>query len=283
MLKLIVHADDFGLSERINEGIRQAHLNGILTSASLMASGPAFEQAVGICRTVPTLDVGVHLTLVGERPVLDPQTVPTLVDERGLFPRHATVFARQYFRNKFSLPEIRAELEAQIKKVLSHGISISHLDSHQHVHMLPQLLAITVDLARQYRIPCVRFPHETVRSFMWGGPAAFSRVAQLLGLRFFCYLGRRASIARANHFAGFFHGGKLNRENLKRVLEHLPLTGTCELMCHPGLDDPATPYGHWHYCWADELSSLTDPESADFLRRRGIKLISYRELPSLNP
>ncbi len=278
MLKLIVNADDFGLSEKTNEGIRQAHTQGILTSASLMANGHAFQHAVTICRESPTLDVGVHLTLIEERPLLEPRLVPSLVDEKGFFPRHATVFTRQYFQDKFSLPEIRAELEAQIQKIVETGIHLTHLDSHQHIHMLPKVLKIAVELAKKHRIPFVRFPREKIAVYMAKRRGAISRVIQLLVLRSFCHARARAAVAHTDHFAGFFYGGKIDRANLREIIEHLPDRGTCELMCHPGQADPTSRYTHWGYHPQNELDALIDPALAELLREKGVALTSFRDL-----
>ena len=107
MLKLIVNADDFGLSEKVNEGIVSAHRNGIVKSASLMANGTAFDHAITCCAVTPTLDIGVHLNLVEEQPVLDTHQVPSLVDRKGRLPRHAKNFVRRYFAGQISLQEIR--------------------------------------------------------------------------------------------------------------------------------------------------------------------------------
>jgi chitin disaccharide deacetylase len=279
--KLIVHADDFGLSEKINEGILHAHLHGILTSTSVMANGRAFEHALKICRSVPTLDVGVHLTLVEEPPVLPREKIPSLVNGEGRFHRHAMTFLRKYAAGRIRLAEVHRELEAQIKKVASYGISISHLDSHQHLHILPQILNITAELAQQYGIPAIRLPYETPRFYMLKSRKIFPRLPQLLGLNLFCQLGKKTIPLRTAHFAGFFFGGNLQKKNLYKALEFLPATETCELMCHPGLEDEYDAHRHWRYHWAEELLALTDPEIAAFLSARGIRLISYRELANL--
>jgi predicted glycoside hydrolase/deacetylase ChbG (UPF0249 family) len=155
---------------------------------------------------------------------------------------------------------------------------MSHLDSHQHLHMLPQILRITVELAKEYAIPAIRFPDERGHLYMLKGKRAVSRVCQLLVLKTFCRLGRKAIRVRTDHFHGFLFGGQLHTHHLKKLLRSLPATGTCELMCHPGWDDPHTRYGHWGYHWADELAALIDPEVADLLRERGVQLISYRQL-----
>jgi chitin disaccharide deacetylase len=278
MLKLIVNADDMGLTEKVNEGILQAHQTGIVTSTSIIANGAAFEDAVTRCKKVATLDLGVHLTLVEERPCLKPDLIPTLVDSAGKLHHHATAFVKKYLAGKIQLEEVWRELDAQLRKVVSHGIRVSHLDSHQHLHMLPQILGMTVKLARKYDIPAIRVPREPIRPYMFRGAGALPRVLELMALNGFCFLGQSRIKLRADHVAGFHIAGNLNKKNLQKLLQSLPDDGTCELMCHPGLDDPSSRYTHWRYRWQDELNALVDPEIAEYLRQRGIPLVSYREL-----
>ena len=281
MLKLIVNADDLGLSVGVNEGILEAHLNGILTSTSVMANGVAFEHAIRLCRSVPSLDLGIHLTLVEEEPLLSAAAIPSLVDTAGKFHRHATTFMRKYVTGKIHLQDVWSELEAQIKKVLSRGVAISHLDSHQHLHLLPQILRITIALANKYNIPAIRVPREHLRPYMLRHLSGISRVSQLLVLNALCQRATKMLIRRTDHFVGFFFGGNLHEENLHKLLQSLPTSGTCELMCHPGNEDPTTRYSHWGYHWSEELRALTDPEIGKVLRRPGVDLISYRELAHL--
>jgi hopanoid biosynthesis associated protein HpnK len=278
MLKLIVNADDFGLCEAVNEGIVQAHQNGIVTSASIMANGSAFDHAMRLCRLVPSLDLGIHLTLVEEQPLRDPGTIPTLVSVRGTLHPHATTFMKKYISGAIRVHEVWSELEAQIEKVVNQGITVSHLDSHQHLHMLPKIRRICIELAKKYNIPAIRVPSERLRSYMLKMAKSASRVPQLLTLNGFSRFGKNMPLRRPDHFVGFFFGGNLHKENLQTLLQHLPLEGTCELMCHPGKTGAQATYGHWAYRWSDELNALTDPRIADVLRQKSIQLISYREL-----
>jgi len=276
-VKVIVHADDFGLTEKVNDGILQAHLHGILTSTSIMANGGAFEQALNIVHSTPTLDVGIHLTLIEEKPLLNAEEIPTLLTQEGKFHRNAFHFVRRYLLGKINLDEVRKELDTQIQRVLMAGISPSHLDSHQHIHMLPGILGIVVELSQKYGIPAIRFPHE-VRVFRGIRNVSLTRVAQALVLNLFCQAAKGRIGRRTDFFAGFLFGGNLNKENLLRVLRDLDRSGTYEIMCHPGLGDLDTHYSHWRYHWLDELNALTDKEIADFIHHKGIWLISYRQL-----
>jgi hopanoid biosynthesis associated protein HpnK len=276
--RLIVHGDDFGLSLAVNEGIVAAHCRGILTSTSLIASGEAFEHAVEVARGKPTLDVGVHLTLVGEKPLSALATIPTLLADDGRLHPDAGTFAKNYFRGLISLEEIRSELDAQIAKIVDSGLRVTHIDGHQHLHMLPAVRRIVGELAARYRIRCIRYPSEAPRLYMFREPSQLGRLAQLFVLDLFCLVSDARDTKRCDHFCGFFYGGRLSRENLARVLDHLPAAGTFELMCHPGGPDSSSSHPEWGYRWEQELDALTDPAVRQYLRAEEIELISYAGL-----
>jgi predicted glycoside hydrolase/deacetylase ChbG (UPF0249 family) len=245
-----------------------------------MAGGAAFEHAVSMSHRTPSLDVGVHVTLTGERPLLPAAEVRSLIDEEGRFPDHATAFGKRYLLGRIRPEEVRREIEAQLKRVRDAGIKISHVDSHQHVHMFPMVFAILLDLIKEYGIPAVRIPRERLSAKLFWRSRSMMRVLQLLTLNTLCARALRISgpLLRPLHFAGFVFGGKLTAPNLRYLLENVPASGCCELMCHPGFDDPQSPYGHWGYQWTAELDALADPQCRDILRGRGIPLISYRHL-----
>jgi len=278
MSRLIIHADDFGLTEEINAGILQAHLEGNLTSTSIMATGAAFEEAIEICKTVPTLDTGIHLTLVEELSVLSRSTIKSLVNKEGRFHANAGQFIRRYYCGRLSLKEIQYELEAQIQKVLNTGVTISHFDSHQHLHMLPRILNITIKLAKKYHIAAIRFPCESFSFSMFRELSLLPRTLQMLVLNGFCYLGRNMDILRTDCFFGFRSGGNMNKHNLLRIIDKLSQNETAELMCHPGKGNAGASYSQWRYHWQDELNALLDADITTLLKQKDISLISYREL-----
>jgi hopanoid biosynthesis associated protein HpnK len=278
--RLIVNADDFGLSEAVNDGIAEAHRRGIVTSASLMACGPAFAHAVALARDMGTLDLGVHLTLTEEAPLSPAAEVPTLLGADGRFHPHATSFVRRYFAGGISLREVEREFEAQIARVLDHGLRVSHLDGHQHVHMVPAIRRIAGRLARKHGIAAIRYPREAPRPYMLRERGAGGRLLQMLALNAFCAAADSGDARRPDHFVGFFYGGRLTKANLLRLLQTLPAAGTCELMCHPGRDDPNAARAHWHYRWQDELDALTDAEVRGWLQAQGIALVPYAALAS---
>ncbi len=276
-LRLIVNADDFGMTEAVNQGIVEAHDSGIVTSASLMATGSAFEHAVALAKTRPALAVGVHLTLTEQRP-LTGRAAASLVGADGRFPPHLVQFAGLHMRGKVVLAQVRAELDAQIRKVRDAGIAVSHLDGHQHVHVLPGIAAIVVELAAAHGIRAVRYPNERVRAYMLRGLGNARRLTEQVVLGAVCALSPLRALRRSDSFVGFYFGGRLDEDNLATVLGRLPARGTVELMCHPGGDDSRAAEGYWQYSWAAERAALMSPRIRALLAARGAQLVSHHDL-----
>ncbi len=277
-LKLIFNADDFGLSRNINQGILKAHTNGILKSTSIVAQGAAFDYAVEIAKKYPTLDVGIHLTLVEESPVLNPEKIPTLVNKDGKFFPHAKHFFNRYLLGTISGDDVHRELEAQFNKVLSSGINITHIDGHQHLHILKDVYNIIVKLAKKNNINVIRIPEEKIKFYMFFKKELISRILFLFVLNFIAKQRRKdKSLMQLNHFVGFFYGGNLNKNNLLKLLSKLPDSGICEVMCHPGLEDASSNYSYWKYNWSLELNALIDSEVINCIQKKGIILTSFKE------
>ncbi len=248
--RLIVNADDFGFTRGVNQGILEAHQEGIVTAATLMAMGPAFRHAVDLARSVPTLDVGCHLVLTGLPSALPPHhPLPASVDQLV-----AAVVRRRL--------RIRDELRAQVRRLLDADITPTHLDTHKHTHLLPAIAEAVGELASEFHIRWVRRPLL---------PRAVSRLLEGRMLRH----GSRVT----DHFRGFGLTGRLNTASLVRLLRGLK-PGLTELMCHPGrLDD--------ELCGAatrlkesreQELRALTSPEVKAAVREGRIELTGYRWL-----
>jgi hopanoid biosynthesis associated protein HpnK len=276
-LRLIVNADDFGMTESVNAGILEAHERGIVTSASLMATGPAFEHAVALAKMHPRLAVGVHLTLTEQRPLIGPGAAASLVDADGRFAPHLVQFAGRYLRGKVDLAEVRAELDAQIRKVRETGIPVTHLDGHQHVHVLPGIAAIVAELAAAHGIRAVRYPAERVRAYMLRNVGNARRLVEQVVLSAVCARSPLRALRRSDTFVGFYFGGRLDEPSLATVLGRLPAGGTVELMCHPGGDDSRAAEGYWQYSWASERAALTSPRIRALLAARGAQLVSQRD------
>lgn len=289
MKRLIITADDFGLTEKINQGIMEGHRHGIITSVSLLANGHAYEAAIRLSAQAPQLGVGVHLNLTEGQPVSSPASIPTLVDGKGQFLRSPFVLARQILTGKVSLSEIEMELRAQIEKVSSSRLDISHLDGHKHVHILPPIFDIVVRLAREYKIKAVRCPLERLsvpvllgrarlaktkilKQFLWGRAVAL--VSSVLKRRL-----EQAGLQCARYFYGITHTGFFDKDVLRRILCRLP-DGISELMCHPGYVDDAlrrTPTRLLEQR-EQELYLLTQPETRRLIEAQAIELINFRNV-----
>jgi predicted glycoside hydrolase/deacetylase ChbG (UPF0249 family) len=270
-LKLIVNADDLGIAEAVNDGIVAAHDRGIVTSTSIMATGAAFEHAVALVRVRPSLAVGVHLVLTEHEP-LSGSSVPSLVGGDGRFPANTVTLARRQLRRRAAPVEVRRELDAQIRRVRDAGIAITHLDGHQHVHVLPGIAPIVAELAAEHRIGAVRYPAERWRGYMLRSAKHLKRLAEQTALRLMCARSPLAPLRRSDDFVGFYFGGRLDEQNLATVLQTLPRTGTVELMCHPG--DERMQAADWSYAWAAERDALTSPRIRALLTARGVQLVA---------
>lgn len=279
-IRLVVNADDFGISSRINEGILRTHQTGIVTATSLMAVGRAFEQAVQSCHAAPALDVGVHLTLVAERPLLPHRS--SLTGNDGRFPASAGAFLRRWMTGRIRRADVQAEWSAQIERVLDHGIRVTHLDSHQHVHILPGLADLSLQLAARYNIPFVRVPVEDLREDRWPSLHGINRMLGATALRASWRLARLAGARAAKHrplrFVGFQAGGRLDDLCLRRLLRALRPGRAYELMCHPGLSPDEPDVKCWQYSHEKELQALTNPAIRSEIAAQGIQLCNFKDL-----
>ena len=281
MRRLIVNADDFGLHAAVNRGILTAHTEGIVSSTSLMAGGAAFDDAVRIAKQCPQLGVGVHLTLVGASPLLPVAEVSSLLDEAGDFYGSYPLFIKRFLRGKIRLAEVERELAAQIDRIRMAGIQPSHLDSHQHLHVLPGIGGLVLDLARRFSIRAIRIPAEPV-AFIGATPATVGRLVGRGGLTMLANLFRQhaaaAGIRTSDHFFGMLAGGQLTEPAILAILRRLP-PGDSELMTHPGFaDESLADAFRWDYQWDAERQALTAPAVRALLAERQIRLISFREL-----
>jgi predicted glycoside hydrolase/deacetylase ChbG (UPF0249 family) len=286
LIRLIVNADDFGLSERITEGIVMAHRAGIVTAASLTAVGAAFKQAVRWSRALTELDVGVHLTAVAGKPLL--ASASSLTGGDGRFPPAAGAFFWRYLRGVIRPADLRTEWAAQIERVLDHGVEATHLDSHQHVHALPGIAGLALDLARRYGIPFVRVPSEALPA---GWPLSLRAGKRLLGsaaLRACVWSARlrrgvMGAVDPVPAFLGFLDGGRLDKARLRRLLARLRPGRVYELMCHPGFEPQEPEIRDWQYGHEKELHALTRPAIRSELAARGVALLRFKDLAPCRP
>lgn len=279
--QLIINADDFGIHPAVNEAVRKAATEGILTSTSLMAGGDAFDEAVEMARSMPSLGIGIHLTLVGGiKPVLPPSEVPSLTWDNGVFCHDYGKLIVRDLEGKISLSEVYAEWDAQIQKIMNTGLPVTHMDGHQHMHMWPHFYPIARDLAKKYHISCMRVPDEDVLFGMKDGHII--RWAAKNGLSLLSRMHRpdlkKNHIRTNDHFFGMFYGGHLSPERFaKFILQTKP--GITEIMCHPSADTRAMEDTfHWGYHGEDELAGLLADINRELIEKKQISLISYRDV-----
>ncbi len=288
---LIVNADDLGWTAGVNRGIAEAHRNGIVTSASLLANGEAFAEAVELARDTGGLGMGIHLNLNDGPPVAPRASVPSLVNEAGEFEGGPDGLLLKIATRGLSLREVELEWNAQISKVRDAGIEPTHLDGHKHVHMLPGLFEIALRLARRHGIGAIRVSHEAsnLRSALSTGQlragVLLKQGVQARGLKLLARDARqqaeRAGVSTADYFCGIAQTGELTREGVARLLRSLP-EGTTELMCHPGYADEALRKTSTRLQGSrqKEVEILTDTEIRNLVASQGIRLIDYAFLAS---
>jgi hopanoid biosynthesis associated protein HpnK len=283
---LIVNADDLGWTAGVNRGVAEAHRNGIVTSASLLANGEAVAEAVELARDTSGLGVGVHLNLNDGPPVAPRESVPSLVNDSGEFEGGPDGLLLKIATRGLAMREVEIEWEAQISKVRNAGIEPTHLDGHKHVHMLPGLFEIALRLAKRHGIGAIRVSHEAsgLRAALSTGASRAAVVlkqgVQARGLKLLARDARdqaeRAGVSTADYFCGIAQTGELTKEGVARLLRSLP-EGTTELMCHPGYADEALrkTATRLQASRQKEVEILTDTEIRNLVASQGIRLIDY--------
>jgi chitin disaccharide deacetylase len=267
---LVTNADDFGFTPDVNEGIVEAHCNGILTATTLMANGEAFDDATRLARQNPTLDIGCHLVLVGGHSLVNPER---------MLPTSTSELTRQVFAGRI---DIYDELEAQVQRILAAGIVPTHLDTHKHTHLLPPIFRAVCAIAENFRIKWVRRPID------FDGPSVGEWKQRCLGKlirRAAANLGpslRHGGLKHTDHFWGFSVTGKLDEATLLAMVPCVP-KGSTELMVHPGRlrAGLAAAPTRLKQSRELELKALVSQSVRDAVAAAGIRLVNYRQLNEL--
>jgi hopanoid biosynthesis associated protein HpnK len=289
MKTLIVTADDFGLTEQVNEGIIKAHRDGIVTTTSLMANGGAFEDAVSRARQAPQLAIGAHLNLTQGTPISPKAVVRSLVNADGQMRVGPIALGRKVATGQVRLSEVEVELRAQIERIIASGVRLTHLDGHKHIQLLPGIFEIVLKLALEFGIKGIRCAVEPggalvlvkeVRRTGKTGAKQFglARAFSLLALKARPKV-KRAGLFTPRYFLGIMQTGFLDIAELSRILNNLP-NGPTELMTHPGYADAALARTPTRLLKQreEELRALINPGLKESIAHNGIHLISYREL-----
>lgn len=266
--QLVVNADDFGFTPDVNQGIVEAHRLGILTAATLMANGDAFDDAVRLARETPSLDVGCHLVLIGGRSLVTGDPFPATVAQ----------LLRALARRRIRLYD---EMAAQARRVIASGIRPTHLDTHKHTHLAPPVLEAVARVARDFGILWVRRPFDFPMHGLGSAPQLTRLASGALGLlrgRFHRVLTAHGC-RTVDHFAGFQMTGRLGSGELAALAAALP-EGSTELMCHPGHCGEALRHAPTRLKESREreLQALIAPDTRQALERHAIELVNFSQL-----
>jgi predicted glycoside hydrolase/deacetylase ChbG (UPF0249 family) len=264
--QLIVNADDYGLCREISLGILDAHATGIVTAVSVVSVGSYFKDG-SIDLKNSGVDVGLHLTFVGNEKALT-GPIKGLTDAKGRFLGDKNQVIPRIALNSYDRAALEKELYAQAQCLADVGFVITHIDAHQHLHLLPGVTKIVVGIVKRFNIPWIRIPQSKVWDVKGSGLNILGhrlrRIASQLGLR------------TTDHSLGFDHSGHIDSDILMGMLDDL-MPGTSELIMHPGLD--ASHLYDWGFNWQHELAALKSNAVKEKIEMLGIQLTNYSDIP----
>ena len=270
---LVVNADDFGLTSGVDRAILRAGADGIVTSTSVLATGPTLARSVSGLRA-SGLGIGAHLIAVGGAPPLLPaREVPSLVDGQGRFPRSWHAFLGRSGRRGIDPDDLEREFAAQIESLIDADLHLTHLDTHQNIHLWPSVARVVVRLARRYDIGFIRIPRTKARSPLGMG------VRMLSGR-----LTRRiiaAALPTTGATVGLDEAGALHETALHDAIGRLGASGVdaADIVCHPGeAGDAELEATGWGFAWADEVAALTSPATSEAVQAAGFRLGTYADV-----
>jgi predicted glycoside hydrolase/deacetylase ChbG (UPF0249 family) len=275
-LRLVVNADDFGMSPAISRGILRAHREGIVTSTSLLGNCDDLDGARALLREAPGLGVGVHLTLVGGRPIADPGEVPSLLGPGGGFPTRGQEFVTAWARGRIVRAEVERELDAQVTRVRAAGIAVDHLDTHHHLGFLPVVGRAVETIAARHGVAGIRSAVERPTLAWATDPRRGFEAGLLTGL---AWLTRRQLGARRHgpQSWGYVESGRLDEVRILEIIGRLQ-PGIHELICHPGEEDDAPNEKSGRYQRTVEIEALRSPKVRRALESRSVTLCRWGEL-----
>jgi hopanoid biosynthesis associated protein HpnK len=278
IVRIILNADDFGRSPSINEAVILAHREGVLTSASLMVTGEAADEAVALARATPTLAVGLHVVLAQGRAALSAREIPHLVDSRGRFSDDPVRAGLRYFLSRAAQEELGRELAAQFERFAATGLPLSHVDSHLHFHMHPTVFRLLVPLAERYGACGLRLPRDDLRlALAYDRRRMLTKVAWaltygLLGRWNLRYL-RRCHLVVTHRVYGLMQTGQMQEAYVVPLLRRLH-EPTAELYFHPA----TTPGDEALGPNPGDLATLLSPAVRQVIQERGLSLATYPTL-----
>lgn len=276
--RLIVTADDFGLSPEVNQAVIQAHREGILTCASLMVTGRAAGEAIALAREHSNLKIGLHLVVGEGFSVLSKKEIPDLVDSTQRFSDRVVSSGIRYFLSKRAKHQLAKECEAQVERFLDSGLKMDHLNSHHHLHIHPTVADTVIALAKKYRIPAVRLPWQGFRSMKWKSSGmAMVMLPWVIHLRRKL---RQSGIVHNQRIFGLYETGNMLEETWLQLLPKLP-PGVTEIFCHPAVKNIChNKEGKPSYHHEGEFKALLSSKVKAGLKRERIVLTCFSDIVS---
>lgn len=288
MKGLILTADDFGVDVSVNEAVERAHRDGILSSASLMVGGVACQDAVARAHCMAGLRVGLHLVVVDGRPLLPPEQLPDLVDDRGCFHRNLLLNGIRYFASRSARRQLRAEIEAQFEAFAATGLTLDHVNAHNHMHLHPSVFAMMVDVAQRFGRPPIRTPYEPgFLSWRAARDGLVPRLAGSVGVLPWLMLMRRrlrrANLRSNDRMFGRFDTGRITESLLLQLIARLP-DGVTEIYLHPAaFPSERVAREMPGYRGEEELRALMSPMVRASLARASVRLGGFADLLAAAP
>lgn len=284
-LRLIFNGDDYGRAVSINSAIVRAHAQGVLTSASLMVTGDALEDAVARAREHPTLAVGLHVAVMGARGALPPAAVPHLVNAQGLLPRNPFLAGVRFFLSPALRAELRCEIAAQFERFADTGLPLAHVDGHYLMHLHPTIFPMLISLAEKYGAPGIRFPRDDLRLTLalnrkrLAGKVTWASTYALL-----CRLAERrlaqSPLAFTDRVYGLLQTGQMHEAFVAALVRRISANvRSAELFFHPSTQPLSQPFGPN----PGDLAALLSPRVRQAVSARGAQLISYADLAAARP
>jgi hopanoid biosynthesis associated protein HpnK len=278
--EVILTGDDFGLAEPVNEAIIQAHRHGVLTTASLMVGAEYTQDAVERARETPSLKVGLHIVLVEGHSILAPAFIPNLVNQRGEFSTKLLLTGFKYFLHPRIRQQLEAEIRAQFKAFQNTGLSLDHVNAHNHMHLHPTILALIMKVGREFGLKAIRLPYEPpVRSWKASGKGLCSKLLSWIFLYPWIAMMKRrlhrTGIRHNDWLFGMADSGAMTLDLTLRFLQNLP-SGITELHFHPAThrsrEIEATMPDYTH---EEEFKALTSERLLLAIQNAGIRRTSF--------
>jgi hopanoid biosynthesis associated protein HpnK len=272
--RVIVTADDFGISTPVNEAIEDAYRHGILTTTCLMVGAPAADDAVRRAKQIPKMGVGLHLVIVCGRPILPASQVPDLVDALGRFDTNLFRAGVRYFFLPHVRRQLAREIRAQFEAFSKTGLSLDHVNAHKHLHIHPTVFSMILRIGKDYGLRAIRIPFEPLP------PQGKVSVAEHFVGMWISLMRRRAAryeIRVNDRMYGLRDTGRMNLERLKPILESLPY-GVSEVVCHPATGRwPEIEDAAYDYQFEEEYRALLHDDVRSAVK--DADLISFRDIP----